>query len=82
MPHFYFDVHDGARFIPDDQGFNLNSLEAAEHEATQTAIQLGRQWLPSARQISVMVRDERHRPVLALTLTLTAERLVPRRDWA
>ena len=75
MPSFYFDVCKGEDFIPDDEGFQCISLEAAEHEAIQTALQLGRHWLPHVHEVSVMVRDDQRRTMLAMTLALTVERL-------
>ena len=49
-------------------------LAAAEHEATQTIAQLGRDWLARCRQVCVQVRDEQHRPVLALSVAMKVER--------
>ncbi len=66
MPRFYFDVSRGPTVIPDERGVELDSLDAAEHEATQTLIQLGRDWLPRCLKVCVQVRDERHQTVLAL----------------
>jgi hypothetical protein len=75
MPRFYFDVSEGQKFIPDDEGFEMESLNAAEHEATQALIQLGRDWLACAREVGIQVRDEQRRPVLALSLEMKVERL-------
>jgi hypothetical protein len=49
MPRFYFDVRAGAESMPDPEGLELDGLEAAEHEATQTVLTLGRDWLPCLR---------------------------------
>jgi hypothetical protein len=75
MPRFYFDVSNGPNFIPDEEGFELGSLDAAEHEATQTLVQLGRDWLARSREVSIQVRDEQHRQVLALSVAMSIERL-------
>ena len=75
MPRFYFDVSEGPKFIPDEEGFELDSLDAAEQEATQALIQLGRDWLPRAREVTIQVRDERRRRVLALSVAIRIERL-------
>jgi hypothetical protein len=77
MSRFYFDFFDGPDFIPDQDGLELDSLEAAEHEAMQAAVQLGRDWLPQIRNVRFAVRDDKRRLVLALNLELTVERLVP-----
>jgi hypothetical protein len=75
MPRFYFDVSQGRTFIPDEGGFELDSLDAAEHEATQTLVQLGRDWLPRCHEVCVLVRDERHQTVLALSVAMRVQRL-------
>jgi hypothetical protein len=77
MPRFYFECHDGSDLIHDDEGLELDSLKAAEHEAVQTAVQLGRDWLPRKRKIRLAVRDNQRQPVLAVNLELTVEHLVP-----
>jgi hypothetical protein len=74
MPRFYFDVRAGAESMPDPDGFELDSLAAAEHEAMHTAVTLARDWLPRMREICVEVRDEQRRLRLTLNITLTLER--------
>jgi hypothetical protein len=74
MPRYYFDFHDGLDLVPDQKGLDLDSLEAAEHEAVQTVVQLGRDQLPSAREVRLAVRDDQRRPVLAVSMVLTVER--------
>ena len=75
MPRFYFDVSEGPKFMPDEEGFDLDNLDAAEHEATQTLLQLGREWLPRAHEVRMQVRDEQHRRVLALSVAIKVDRL-------
>jgi hypothetical protein len=75
MPRFYFDVSQGPKFMPDEQGFVLDSLDAAENEATHTLVQLGRDWLARCREVTVQVRDERHQTVLAVSVAMRVERL-------
>jgi hypothetical protein len=77
MSRFYFDFYDGPDLIPDPEGLELDSLEAAEHEAVQTVVQLGRDQLPSAREVRLAVTDDQRRPVLAVRVVLTVERLAP-----
>jgi hypothetical protein len=77
MPRFYFDVSEGPRFIPDDEGLELDSLEAAEHEATQTIIQLGREWLARTPEVTLRVTDQQHRLLLALSVVMRVERQEP-----
>jgi hypothetical protein len=76
MRRFYFDVHTRADIMPDLEGSYCATLDAAEHEATQTAVTLARDWLPRrAREVCVEVKDEQHRVVLTVTVALTIERL-------
>ena len=51
MPHFYFDVSQGPKCMPDEQGHVLDRLESAEHEATQTLVQLAGGWLHAAARL-------------------------------
>lgn len=76
MSRFYFDFYDGLNLIPDEDDIELDSLEAAEHEAMQTAAQLLRDWLPKAHELRLAVRGDQCRLVLALNLALTVERPV------
>jgi hypothetical protein len=46
VPRFYFDVREGAQFIPDDEGLEFDSLDDAEREAAITAAEIGRDRLP------------------------------------
>ncbi len=79
MPRFYFDVHEGARFIPDDEGLELANLDRAEREAAKAAAEIGRDRLPSgdARDIGIEVRDEHHRIVLAVMVSMRVKRVGP-----
>ncbi len=79
MPRFYFDVREGARFIPDEQGLEFASLDAAEQEAATTAAEIGRDRLPTgdAREITVEVRNEHRQRVLTATVSLEIHRVDP-----
>ncbi len=68
MPRFYFDVREGASFIPDEDGLEFASLDAAEHEAACTAAEIGRDRLPTgdAREVTVEVRNEHRQRVLTI----------------
>jgi hypothetical protein len=37
MPRFYFDVREGVRFAPDEDGLEFPDVETAEREAATTA---------------------------------------------
>jgi hypothetical protein len=79
MPRFYFDVHEGARFIPDDEGLELANLDRAEREAAKAAAEIGRDRLPSgdAREITIEVHNEHHRMVLAVMVSMRIKRVFP-----
>jgi hypothetical protein len=79
VPRFYFDVREGTRFIPDDEGLELDSLDAAEREAAAAAAEIGRDRLPKgdARKVTVDVRDEHGQRVLNVTVSMEVERVEP-----
>lgn len=77
MARFFFDTHDGARTISDDDGVDLADLDAACIEAVSTLPQLAKDALPDGteKQFVVWVRDEGGQCLLAATLTLKVEKL-------
>jgi hypothetical protein len=79
MPRFYFDVREGERFIPDDEGLEFDSLNAAEHEAASTAAEIGRNLLPKgdAREVTIELRNEHRQRVLTVTVRMDIHRVNP-----
>ena len=79
MPRFYFDVREGTTFVPDEEGMEFESLDAAEREAAETAAEIGRELLPKgdARDITVEVRNEHRQRVLTVTASLEVHRVDP-----
>jgi hypothetical protein len=79
VPCFYFDVREGARFIPDEEGSELDSLDAAEYEAARGAAEIGRDDLPKgdARDVTVEVRNEHGQRVLTVTVSMEINRVDP-----
>ena len=61
------------RAFPDEESFDLDSLDAAEHEATQAPIQLGQHWLACAHEVSIQVTHERSKLVPALSIAARIE---------
>lgn len=55
MPRFYFDVREGEKFIPDEEGLEFDSLDAAEREAATAAAEIVGELGLSDRQITGMV---------------------------
>jgi Domain of unknown function (DUF6894) len=70
MPRFYFDVREGARFIPEEEGSEFDSLDAAGYEEAKGAAEIGRDRLPKGdtRDVTVEVRNEHGQRVLTVTL--------------
>jgi hypothetical protein len=81
MPRFYFDVREGAKFTPDDEGTEFDSLDAAEHEATCMAADIGRDRLPrgDAREITIELKNEHHQRVATVQVALEVHRVEPAR---
>lgn len=79
MPRFYFDVREGTRFVPDEEGLEFNSLDAAEREAAQAAAEIGRDRLPTgdAREITVELKNEHRQRVLTVTVSMEIHRVDP-----
>ena len=79
MSRYYFDIREGARFVPDEVGLTFDNLDAAEHAAAETAAEIGRELLPKgdAREITVEVRNEHRQRVLTVTASLEIHRVDP-----
>jgi hypothetical protein len=79
MPRFFFDVREGVRFTPDDDGLEFPNIDAAEHEAAECAAAIGRDLLPkgTARCVCVEVRNEHGQRVITATVTLAVDRVHP-----
>jgi hypothetical protein len=77
MPRYYFDVDDGEKATLDDQGLELQGIEAAQKEAVRTLPQIGKDVLPDGteKHVVVTVRNEAGQPIIRATLSLTVERL-------
>ena len=79
MPRFYFDIREGVRFVPDEEGLEVPDLDAAEREAAEAAAEIGRSLLPvgMARSVTVEVRNEHGQRVVTATVTLAVDRVYP-----
>ena len=79
MPRFYFDVREGTRFEPDDEGLVYPDLDTAERMAAETAASIARDLLPRSdvRDVTVEVRNEHKQRVITVTVTMTTERVYP-----
>ncbi len=79
MPRFYFDIREGVRLTPDDEGLEFDSLNAAEYEATRTAAEIGRDRLPKGdvREVTIEVRNEHGQRVLTVKVSMDVDRVEP-----
>ena len=70
MTRYYFDTRDGAEFIRDELGIELDGIEAARDEATRGLADFARDALPGSvrRELAVECRDEADRDVLRAAL--------------
>jgi hypothetical protein len=78
VPRYYFDVREGPRFIADPDGLECPDLDAAEHEATETAASIARDVFPRGRahDVTVEVRDAHGHRVFTVTVTMRTNRVV------
>jgi hypothetical protein len=79
VPRFYFDVREGTRFAPDDEGLEYPDVDAAERMAAETAASIGRDVLPKSdvRDVTVEVRNEHKQRIITVTVTMQTERVSP-----
>ena len=77
MPRYFFDTRDNDDFVEDEEGLELDGLEAVKVQAAKALAELARDVLPGSikRVLAVEVRDERQ-PVLRATLTFEAVILI------
>jgi hypothetical protein len=75
MPRFFFDTYDGKRYAPDQDGLDLEDIEAAKLEAQKALPDMAKGGLPNGnhRSFVVNVRDESGRTVLRTALSLVIE---------
>jgi hypothetical protein len=79
MPRFYFDVREGATFIPDEEGLEFESLDLAEYQAAHAAAEMGRDRLPKGedRHVTVELKNEHRQRVLTVTVSMEIDRVDP-----
>ncbi len=77
MARFFFDSSDGDGWDRDDVGLECPNIDAAQLQASWALIDLARDTLPDTApgHVSILMRDHARRPVLRVTLALTAEAL-------
>ncbi len=74
---FFFDAQDGDRTIVDENGLELDSMEAAQREAVRALRDLVRDIPPDSdhRTMAIRVRNEVGETVLVANLTLSVQRV-------
>jgi hypothetical protein len=76
VPRYYFDEYDGETVTQDDEGLELDGIEAARAEARKALPDIARDVLPEdgdRRTMVVKVRDEAGKVVITATLSLLIE---------
>ncbi len=76
MPRYYFDEYDGDAFFQDEEGLELDGIEAARAEARKALPDIARDVIPddgNRRTIAVKVRDGTGKVVVTATLSLLVE---------
>ena len=76
MTRYYFDVQNGKRLVPDDDGAEFDNLEAAVQAAARSAAEIGTNRLAKGdtSDVVLVVRDERNQRVCTLTASMKIER--------
>ena len=75
MPRFFFDTYDGDFFAPDQEGQDLEGIEAAKLIAQEALPDMASDRLPDGdeRVFIVSVRDEAGEVILYATLSLVVQ---------
>ena len=75
MPRFFFDTYDGDFFASDEEGQDLEGIEAAKLMAQEALPDMAEDKLPDGDQrvFVVSVRDEAGQVVVRVALTLVTE---------
>ena len=75
VPRYFFDTYDGDLFVPDNDGQELEDLEAAKAVAQEELPQMAWDQLPDGNQRTfiVSVRNEAGQVVLRAALSLVVE---------
>jgi hypothetical protein len=76
VPRFYFDVRDDGNIIPDDEGSEFESLDAAVHAAACSTAEIGTDRLAKGdtRAVVLEVRDDQGQRVCTVTASMKIER--------
>jgi hypothetical protein len=72
VARYYVNIHDGARSVPDDEGGEFNSLDAAVQAAARLAAEIGAGRLVKSdiSDVVIGVRDERGQRVCTVKVSM------------
>jgi hypothetical protein len=79
MPRYYFDMREGDEIATDDEGLELDSLQAVQEEAARSLADMARDAISRHngvqrhRQMAIEVRDDIG-PILRVAFTFTIDR--------
>jgi hypothetical protein len=75
MPNYYFDVHLGSNFLPNEHGLEFDGLDAAELEVSCAALELARHHLLNdhVHDVRVKVKNDDHREMLMVAVSMKRE---------
>jgi hypothetical protein len=73
MARFYFDIRENGETRIDDEGVELQDLDAAVREATEAIVQMARDFRPAegSREISIEVRDTDGNRLMTVIIALS-----------
>jgi hypothetical protein len=76
VARYYFDFYQGVELVPDKEGTDLDSVDAAMQIATHSAAEIGTGQLVKGdvSDVVIEVRDEHHQRVFTVTASM-------RIDW-
>ena len=77
MPRFYFDIRDGERFVPDEDGLEFPTVNKARDDASRTLGQMMKEAMPDGQHhdMAVEVRSDDKRPLPKVQITFDVEAL-------
>jgi hypothetical protein len=78
---YYFDIHDGAQSVRDDEGSEFDSLDAAVQAAARSAAEIGTDRLAKGEisEVVIVVRNEQNQQVCTIRASMEIKRHTPAR---
>ena len=75
MPHYFFDIHDGAVFTADETGVDLDGIEAVRRETGAVLSRIANELLHDGKphEVVIEVKDEAGQRVLVAKLSASFE---------